>query len=314
MRVAIIDIGTNTINLLVADTKDNGAYNIVSSTKVTARLGKGGINEGILTPDAIARGLDAIDTHMKTLASLGKVDKIVAIGTSAMRNASNASEFSKAVEEKYGFGIRIISGDEEAQMIFDGVKQVMPIGRERVLILDIGGGSCEFIIANKDGVAWAHSYELGMARILDKFHPSDPITHKEIMAIEAYIRQGLSQEGANLYDAIRNFPTSTLVGTSGSFDTVAALVAARNHPLLNIPLSTSYEIPMPSFEETFRKLINSTAEERKAMGSMDQARIDLIVPGVIFINFVLTEMHIERLYQCGFALKQGAIKQFTVNS
>ncbi|MGN0029474.1 MAG: phosphatase [Marinilabiliaceae bacterium] len=310
MRVAIIDIGTNTINLLVADTKAGGSYNIISSTKVTARLGQGGINDGRLTPEAIKRGMEAIDTHMKTLASLGKVDKIVAIGTSAMRNAANADEFAKAVEEKYGFGIRIISGDEEARMIFDGVKQVMPLGLERVLILDIGGGSCEFIIANKDGVAWAHSYELGMARILDKFHPSDPITHKEIMAIEAYIRQGLSQEGASLYDAIRNFPTSTLVGTSGTFDTVAALVAARNHPLLNVTLSTSYEIPMPSFDETFRKLINSTVEERRAMPSMDKGRVDLIVPGAIFVNFVLTEMKIERLYQCGFALKQGSILNF----
>lgn len=310
MRVAIIDIGTNTINLLVADTKPGGLYNIISSTKVTARLGQGGINDGRITPEAMKRGMDAIDAHMKTLASLGKVDKIVAIGTSAMRNAENAADFSRAVEEKYGFGIRVISGDEEARMIFDGVKQVMPLGRERVLILDIGGGSCEFIIANKDGVAWAHSYELGMARILDKFHPSNPITHKEIMAIEAYIRQGLSQEGANLYDAIRNFPTTTLVGTSGSFDTVAALVAARNHPLLNVALSTSYEIPLPSFDETFRKLINSTAEERQGMPSMDQSRIDLIVPGAIFINFVLTEMKMERLYQCGFALKQGSILNF----
>lgn len=310
MRVAIIDIGTNTINLLVADTKAGGSYNIISSTKVTSRLGQGGINDGTITPEAMKRGLDAIDTHMKTLASLGKVDRIVAIGTSAMRNAANADEFSRAVEEKYGFGIKVISGDEEARTIFDGVKQVMPLGRERVLILDIGGGSCEFVIANKDGVAWAHSYELGMARILDKFHPSNPITHKEIMAIEAYIRQGLSQEGANLYDAIRNFPTTTLVGTSGSFDTLAALVAARNHPLLNVALSTSYEIPLSSFDDIFRKLIDSTAEQRREMPKMDQSRIDLIVPGAIFINFVLTELKIERLFQCGFALKQGSILNY----
>lgn len=310
MREAIIDIGTNTINLLVADTREGGGFNIISSTKVTARLGQGGINDGVLTPEAMQRGLDAIDVHMKTLASLGKVDKIVAIGTSAMRCASNSDEFAKAVEEKYGFKIRIISGADEAGLIFDGVKQVMPLGRERVLILDIGGGSCEFIIANKDGVVWAHSYELGMARILDKFHPSDPITPKEIMAIEAFIRQGLSIEGASLYDAIRNHPTTTLVGTSGSFDTVATLVAARNHPLLNVALSTSYEIPMPSFEDIFRKLITSTAADRKLMGNMDQSRIDLIIPGVIFINFVLTEMKMERLYQCGFALKQGAILRF----
>mgnify|MGYP004627131281 CR=1 FL=1 len=305
MRVAIIDVGTNTINLLVADTRPDGSYNIICSTKETARLGKDGINEGLITPEAMRRGLAAIDAHMRTLATLGKIDRVVAIGTSAMRNAANAADFSHAIEEKYGFGIKVISGEDEARMIFDGVKQVMPLGRERVLILDIGGGSCEFIIANKDGVAWQHSYELGMSRVLDKFHPSDPITVKEINDIEAFFRSGI----VGLHEALCEFPVFTLVGTSGSFDTMAALVAARNHPWLNVRLSTSYEIPLPCFEDTFRKLIHSTADQRAAMEHMDPARVDLIVPGVIFINFILAEAHIERMYQCGFALKQGAVYQ-----
>lgn len=305
MRVAIIDIGTNTINLLVVDTRPDGSYNILCSTKETARLGKGGINDGRLTPEAIQRGMDAIAKHVQTINSIGGVERIVAIGTSAMRAAANASEFASAVEAKFGFGIKVIPGEDEAQMVFDGVKQVMPLGMSRVLILDIGGGSCEFIIANKDGIAWSHSFEVGMSRVLDKFSPSDPITVKEIREIEAYFRSGTQ----GLYDALREFPTSTLVGTSGSFDTMAALVAARNHPLLNVRLSTSYEIPLPCFDETYRKIITSTAEQRSQMRHMDPARVDLIVPGAIFINFVITEAHIERLYQCGFALKQGAVNQ-----
>lgn len=305
MRVAIIDIGTNTINLLVVDTRADGTYNIVCSTKETARLGRGGINDGRLMPDAMQRGMDAIGVHVRTINAIGGVERIVAIGTSAMRAAENAGEFAQAVEAKYGFGIKVISGQEEAKMVFDGVKQVMPLGMSRVLILDIGGGSCEFIIANKEGVAWSHSFEVGMSRVLDKFSPSDPITTKEIRDIEAYFRSGTQ----GLYDALREFPTSTLVGTSGSFDAMAALVAARNHPLLNVKLSTSYEIPLPCFEETYRKILSSTVEQRRQMKHLDPARVDLIVPGAIFIDFVITEAHIERLYQCGFALKQGAVCQ-----
>lgn len=305
MRVAIIDIGTNTVNLLIVDTRDDGSYNIVCSTKETARLGKGGINDGIITPDAINRGLDAIDKHIGTIAQVGGVDRIIAIGTSALRSAINADEFAAAVKQRHGFDIRVISGDEEAQMVFDGVKQVLPLGMSRVLILDIGGGSCEFIIANKDGIAWRHSYEVGMSRVLDKFMPSNPITAKQIRDIEAYFRGGTQ----GLYEALREFPTSTLIGTSGSFDTMAALVAARNHPLLNVKLSTSYEIPLPCFEETYRKIITSTTEQRAAMKHMDPARVDLIVPGAIFINFVIAEARIEQLYQCSFALKQGAVSQ-----
>ena len=149
MRVAIIDIGTNTINLLIVDTRTDGSYNIICSTKETARLGKGGINDGLITPEAIQRGLGAIENHVKSIAQVGGVERILAIGTSAMRSATNADEFVAAVKSRFGFDVKIISGDAEAQMVFDGVKQVVPLGMSRVLILDIGGGSCEFIIANK---------------------------------------------------------------------------------------------------------------------------------------------------------------------
>ena len=305
MRIAIIDIGTNTINLLVADTAPRGTYNMIYSSKVTARLGKGGINEGFMTEEAMQRGIDAIKTHMDTLASISNVDKIVAIGTSALRNASNSNVFLDKLKDKFGIDVRIISGDDEARMIYDGVKQVMPIGRERILILDIGGGSCEFIIADKDGILWAHSYELGMSRLLDKFTPDDPISRKQINEIENYLRPNLM----SLYEALQTYPTSTLVGTSGSFDTVAAIVAARKHPSLNTKLSTSYEIPISHFDEIYHKVIASTAEQRRQMEHMDTTRVDLIVLGVIFINFVLSEMRMERMFQCSFALKQGAILQ-----
>ncbi len=304
MRLAIIDIGTNTINLAIAVIK-NDSYQIVYSSKQPARMGKGGINEGVITPEAIERGIAAIAHHAETIKTFN-VDKTIAIGTSAMRNCSNGLDFAKMVEAKFNIPVHIISGDEEAQMIYDGVKQVMPIGSDRVLILDIGGGSCEFIIANKDGIIWMHSFELGMARLLDKFTPSDPITSTEIKAIEMYLRTEL----APLYEALHNYPTATLIGTSGSFDTIAAIVAAMKHPNLNVKLSTSYNIRVPNFEEVHRKIIASTAEQRKEMKQMDSSRIDIIVLGSLFINFIVREMRIEHIFQCGYALKQGAVYQF----
>lgn len=303
MRIAIIDIGTNTINLVIADITDNG-YQFVFSTREQARLGKGGINDKIITPEAFERGLKAIDTHMQNINKF-TVDSIEAFGTSALRNCTNGADFVRTVKERHGIDIRIISGDEEAQLIYDGVKQVMPIGNERVLILDIGGGSCEFIIANKDGLIWEHSYELGMARLIDKFNPSDPITAKEIKAIEMYLRSELQ----SLYEALHTHPTSTLIGTSGSFDTVAKLVAGSKHPSMNVKLATSYEITVPNFEEAHRRIIASSLEQRLSMPHMDVKRADLIVMGSLFINFIVREMRIERLFQCSYALKQGAILQ-----
>lgn len=307
MRLAIIDIGTNTINLAVA-VVNGSSYQVIFSSKEAARLGKGGINDGTIQPDAIERGLAAIRRHLETAAQLN-VERTIAIGTSAMRNAANGADFARLVSDTFGIDVRIISGDDEAQMIYDGVKQVMPIGSDRVLILDIGGGSNEFIIANKDGIKWKQSFELGMSRMLDKFHFSDPIEPQQIKAMGSYVRSELTP----LYEALHNYPTSTLVGTSGSFDTIAAIVAARKHPSLNVKLSTSYEIGVPAFEEVHRKLMATTAQQRSEIKQMDPSRIDLVIPGSIFINFIIREMRIDRLYQCSYALKQGAIYQFINN-
>lgn len=306
MRLAIIDIGTNTINLAIASISEKGnSYQMIYSGKEPSRLGKDGINDGRMTPEAMQRGLDAIAKHTKTIKSFD-VDRVVAIGTSVMRCVNNADEFAQKVKNEFDIDIEIVSGDKEAKLIYDGVKQVMPIGQERVLILDIGGGSCEFIIANKDGMIWEHSFELGMTRLLDKFHPSDPITAQEVKQIEAYLRSEMSL----LYEALHNYPTTTLIGTSGSFDTIAALIAAKNHPFMNVKLSTSYEMGVSNFIEMHRHLLQSTSEQRRAMPKMDKSRIDLVIVGTIFINFVIREMRIDNLFQCSYALKQGAVYQF----
>lgn len=303
MRTAIIDIGTNTINLLVVQPNEL-SFHILHESKYPAKLGKGGINNGLILPEAMERGYAAIEAHLETMNQF-RVERTVVLATSAIRNASNGHEFVDQLLSRYNLTVKVIDGDMEAQMIFDGVKQVMPIGSERVLILDIGGGSNEFIIANKDGILWKQSFELGMARLLDKFTPSNPIAPAEIKSIENYIRSEL----APLYDALRQYSTQTLIGSSGSFDTLAAMIAAMHHPHLDPIQTSSYYIPVASFEELHRKLLASTIEQRQAMKRMDPYRVDMIVLATIFINFVVREMRITQLQQCNFALKEGAIYQ-----
>lgn len=301
MRTAIIDIGTNTINLLVVQ-EDVDSYHILREAKYPAKLGKGGIHLGIIQPDAVERAFDGLRIHLDVAHELG-ADRIYAFATSAIRNASNGNEFCQKVKDQFDLDIHVVDGSEEAQLVFDGVKQVVPIGNERIMILDIGGGSVEFIIANKDGVLWKHSFELGMARLLEKFKVSDPITPAEIKAVENHIRPEL----APLYEALRQYPLDMLVGSSGSFDTLAGMIAALNHPNLDISQTSSYFIPIASFEELHRKLVASTAEQRLGMKKMDPHRVDMIVLASIFINFVIREMRISMLQQCSFALKEGVI-------
>ncbi|WP_430810660.1 MULTISPECIES: phosphatase [unclassified Carboxylicivirga] len=303
MRIAIIDLGTNTFNLLIAEQTEN-SYTILLENKYPAKLGKGGINDKKIVPEAMERGLLALKTHLNTIAQY-KVDKVVCMATAAIRSASNGQDFVERVKQELGLDIQVIDGQKEAELIFDGIKQVVPIGEERVLILDIGGGSNEFIIANKDGVMWKHSFDLGVARLLDRFQPSNPIKQEEIDAVEQYIKSELTL----LYEALSKFPCSTLIGSSGSFDTLAAMLAGVHHPHLDMEKVMTYRILIDSAQALHEQFLRSTTEERLNMKRLDSHRVDMIVLASIFINFIVNEFNIKEIWQCAFALKEGTIYQ-----
>jgi len=304
MRIAIIDLGTNTFNLLIADKTSDQSYHILLEKKFPAKLGQGGINNGTILPDAMERGINALRNHQRTMKEY-KVCKVICYATSAIRSAANGQEFVDRVKEELNLDIQVINGKKEAQLIFDGVKQVVPISDKNVLILDIGGGSNEFIIANRDGVLWMHSFDLGMARLLDHFEPSDPIQACEIESVEAYIKPQLKL----LYEAMAKYTPQTLIGSSGSFDTVAGMIAAQHHPHLDVMKLTSYKIPFEYIHELHQRFLRSTMAERQEMERMDQHRVEMIVLASIFINFILREFKITNVWQCAFALKEGAIHQ-----
>ncbi|HXC03767.1 MAG TPA: phosphatase, partial [Bacteroidia bacterium] len=201
MRLAIIDLGTNTFNLLIAETHADGSYRVIFKTKVASKLGEGGINEGIIRPPAFQRGIDALKGYKIKMEELG-VQTIYAFATSAIRSASNGSDFVQAVKEQTGIEIKVISGDREAELIYYGVRKAVHMQESYSLIMDVGGGSTEFIIANKHRIIWKQSFNLGAARLLARFHESDPITIVEIERLRAY----LLKELLPLFDAVRQFP------------------------------------------------------------------------------------------------------------
>lgn len=307
-QTAIIDLGTNTFNLLIADVDITGGYQIMLDTKQAAKLGKEGINNKTITAEAIDRGIEALKIHLNTISNY-KVTKVVCIATSAIRSASNGDEFVSKVEEVLGLEIQVIDGLHEAQLIFDGIKQVVPLGDEKVMILDIGGGSNEFVMANKEGVFWKHSFDLGMARLLDQFTPSNPITEKEIVAIETHFRQELSL----LFNALKEHDVDTMIGSAGSFDTIANLLAGKLHPHLNMSMIVTYDINLSDFVVLHQMLLKSTLEERNKMERMDADRVEMIVLASIFINFIVRECHIKKILQCTYSLKEGAIYQMINN-
>jgi len=299
--IAILDFGTNTFNLLIAERRNRG-FDIIHTSKEPAKLGRGGINVNRITKDAFERGFVAIQNHLETIRRFD-VEEVRAFATSAIRSASNGQQFVDEVEKRFGIRTRVIPGEREAELIYKGVRQAVRITARKTLILDIGGGSNEFILCNRDGILWKHSFDLGMARIIELFDISDPITHEEIEALETYFRHELQP----LFRMVKKEKPKILIGASGSFDTFYALMRYRKGEVADE--GHGHEIPLTEFRKLHRLLVRSTLEERKVMPGMEPVRVEMVVAAVVFVSFVIRECNLKKLVQSDFALKEGVISE-----
>jgi exopolyphosphatase / guanosine-5'-triphosphate,3'-diphosphate pyrophosphatase len=305
MRIAILDLGTNTFNLLIIETNTGNKPTILLSRKVPVKLGEQGITKRKISENAFARGLAAIENHMKYIDDF-RVDQIYAFATSAIRSAGNGLEFVRTVYDRFNIGIQVISGNKEAELIYLGVKQAYDMGKEKHLILDIGGGSNEFIIASNEKIFWKRSYPLGMARLLEQFTPSDPISGKEIAALEKHFSDSL----CSFFKAAEIHKPAILIGSSGSFDTFRAMLEAMEP---KTPENTSrkpwYKFSPSDFSGLHERLINSNSAERLKMEGMDPMRVEMIVIAGIFVNFITRKLNTGGLVQSDYALKEGAVTE-----
>ncbi|MFO7940634.1 MAG: hypothetical protein R6U66_12880 [Bacteroidales bacterium] len=303
MKVAIIDLGTNTFNLLIAEIKAPGNYTLLHQGKIGVKLGKGGINTKHITPEAFERGIKAIDTHLQTIHAF-QADRIKATATSGIRSTNNGLTFIDTLRQRFHLDVEIIDGDREAALIFEGVNQVFPFHEKTSLILDIGGGSNEFILANQAGILWKKSYDLGMARLLDRFNPSDPINQEELAAIYAFLKQEL----ADLSPIMEKYNPQELIGSSGTFDTFRSLWEAAHPPEEQNQHTPLFQFPEEAFASLYQRLITSTLQQRLEMKGMEAIRVEMIVLAAIFVKFTMDEYGLTRLYQSNYAIKEGVLK------
>ncbi len=335
MRHAILDLGTNTFNLLIVETGCCENPKVILSRKEPVKLGEGGITEGRISDAAFSRGIAAVENHMKYITD-HRAKVVHAYATSAIRSASNGLEFVTTVYRKFNIGIQIISGDREADLIYLGVKQAVDMGGRKHLILDIGGGSNELIIADSNNIYWKKSYTLGMARMLEKFKPSDPITTEEVIALENHFSSSMNC----FLEAAAEHTPEILIGSSGSFDTFRALLIpatgngeTTDRVHVSLPdgtapgmsaeqrgdkksgikgdesLSPFYRIDPADFGKLHDRLLKSDARERMSMEGMDPMRVEMIVIASIFVNFIVRSLDIKQLIQSNYALKEGAVNE-----
>ncbi len=301
MRLAVIDLGTNTCNLLIAETGQK-KYKILYQGKEGVKLGEGGINRKLLTPEASQRALSALKKHKEKIESF-HAEEIRTIATSAVRDAANRDEFAAFLLKETGLNLTIISGEEEAGLIFKGVKLAFGEIPDNSLILDIGGGSNEFILTDRNDVVWKRSFPLGMSRVIEQFSLSDPITKTEISFVENYFKDGLK----DLENKLSGISIAQLIGCSGAFDTLSDLLEGTPPDTVQ---RTTKEIPLDDFEAVWHKIIHSTARQREMMTGMDPLRVEMIVPSFILIRFVMENFGIGKMVQTGFSLREGVLQEW----
>jgi exopolyphosphatase/guanosine-5'-triphosphate,3'-diphosphate pyrophosphatase len=187
--LAIIDLGTNTFHLLIAQIGDRG-YKIIYRERLAVKIGMGGINEGIITEAGLHRALVAIQSFRNTIDQMG-IQNIYAFGTSALRNAFNRQEVVEKIKTITNIDVSVISGNQEAEFIFYGVTSALDLDNDKALVMDIGGGSVEFIIGNNTKVFWKESFEIGAQRLLERFQKHDPIIPAEIKALDQFFDETL---------------------------------------------------------------------------------------------------------------------------
>ncbi|MBH0192872.1 MAG: exopolyphosphatase, partial [Nitrospira sp.] len=221
-KLAVIDIGTNSIHLVLAEILPDASYKILDRFKDMTRLGDGAFATRRLSDAAIARALNTLKT-LVTLARNKGFDRIVATATSAVREARNGGDFVNQVAEQTGLTVRVISGTEEARLIFLGVKHSIALPEEPALVVDVGGGSVELIVGNREAMLHAKSLKLGAIRLLDQFLLKAPAPPPMLRALEEAVT-------GHLKAAINTFKTKTfdsVIATSGMAGNLADIICLK---------------------------------------------------------------------------------------
>ncbi len=304
-KAAVIDMGTNTFHLLLVEL-NGSSFKTIYKEKIPVKLGKGGINQNHIADDAKKRALHTLG-HFKNLIEGEHITQTYAFATSAVRNAENGKEFVQEVKDTLGIEIRVLSGEEEAYMIYEGIRLSGSLNGQTELMMDIGGGSVEFIIGNREQALWKQSFEIGGQRLLELFHYHDPILPEEIDRLEDYLEEKLQP----LIAAIKSYNPVGLVGASGTFDTLTDIYFES---MLQCKLTGRhvFELPVEEYEAIHRMILSKNRQERMLIPGMIPMRVDMIVVASSLIEFILRFIEVDFITCSPYALKEGAISSLLI--
>jgi len=291
--IAVIDLGTNTFHLLIARIQGDQIQELYRERRFI-KLAAEGIEW--IGKEPFQRGIHCLQDY-RQIIDTWQVTEIQAIGTAALRTAANGMQFIQAAQQEADIQIRLIDGEEEARLIFRGANKAIPDSVQKQVVMDIGGGSVEFILSDGKAVRWQKSFPIGVAVLYQQFHENEPITDDEIAALRQYLSTTLQE----LISLLTQMDIRTLVGASGTFDVLEACLPHRDQD------STHANLDLRTFLELYQRIVGATLTERFADKQIPDSRAEMITVALILIDFILREGNMRELYVSHYAVKEGVL-------
>ena len=297
-KLAIIDLGTNTFHLLLVESsKCKIGFEVLYRERHYVQLAEGGIDT--ISDSSMQRAKSAIDAFQNVLSNYKDIELVI-VGTEALRVATNGNLINIYIKEHLSSVLHIISGNREAELIFKGNKLIVSADHTPYLIMDIGGGSTEFILVDDNHIILSNSYPLGVTKIYNAFNDTDPISIQAISSIESHIENQLS----DMTEVIKGYNLNCLIGASGSFEVLSEVLTG------NIPQQELVNISLADFEKLSMKVISSSIDERRDIKGIPENRIKFIQVAFIMMRKIIDMYAPDQIGVSPFAIKEGLISEW----
>jgi exopolyphosphatase / guanosine-5'-triphosphate,3'-diphosphate pyrophosphatase len=304
MRIAAIDIGTNSVHMIVVQVRPDLSFEVIDREKEMVRLGAGGLGGRALTPEAMTAALQAL-SKFRRLAESHRVDEILAAATSATREAENGGEFLKAIEQQTGIRARVISSQEEAQLIHMAAMYGADTGGQDAVVIDIGGGSVEITLGSTTGARLARSFKLGVIRLTERFVRTDPLSRHDERKLVAHISKEVGEYLAEIVQA----KCSRVIGTSGTILSLGAVAWAMEHGRPS-PEIRNLRVSAKNLHRLRKTILEQDISDRLELPGLDPRRADLIVAGVVLFDTMLRALGAAEFTLCDLALREGLVLDY----
>jgi exopolyphosphatase / guanosine-5'-triphosphate,3'-diphosphate pyrophosphatase len=304
MRIAAIDIGTNSIHMIVVQVRPDLSFEVIDREKEMVRLGAGGLDGRALTPEAMHAALQVL-SKFRRLAESHKVDEVIAVATSATREAENGGEFLHAIAQQTGIRPRVISGTEEARLIHMAAVYGVSVTGDAVVVIDIGGGSVEVTKGNGPTIELGRSFKLGVIRLTERFIKTDPLEPRDerrlVRHIDADIGKYLHQIAAAGFERV--------IGTSGTILSLGTVASAADGYASSGSLRNR-RIPAKSIRHVRKEVVALDLEKRLRVPGLEPRRADLVVAGAILLDELLRRLGADEITLCDLSLREGLVLDY----